>query len=270
MTPATEPQGPGLARFQQQQVLDRHLRDGRALADALRIGPADRVLELGCGTGLLAEALGRRVAPAGEVLGLDPLPLRVQIAHQHVQHPLVRFQIGRPDDLGRFPDGRFSAILAVNQARHWADPVAVMQACCRLLAPGGRLGLVDTAAEPEHPVRAVQRQVLALPLYAQGVIPEAARERPPTATGWEEDLLKAGFDAVDVRAQPAPVLHGSPEAAIEYVQAAAWGEFLDFLPAHLRALARADVVSRLRVRLQSEGALRHDGVRLLAIAVRRH
>ncbi len=270
MTSVTEPdRGPNLARYQQQRVLDRHLRDGRALADALRVGPGDRVLDLGCSTGLLTESLGDRVVPGGEVLGLDPLPLRVQMAHQHCSHPLVRFQIGRADDLSRFPDGSFTAVLAVNQARRWLDPLSVMRSCLRLLAPGGRLGLVDAAAEPEHPVREVQRQVLAQPLYAGIPVPIEAQESLPSAEQWERDLAAAGFDAVDVRAQPDPVQLGSPEAAIEFVQAAAPGEFLDFLPTHLRALARADVVSRLSARVQSEGVLHHEGMRLMAIAVRR-
>ncbi len=270
MTSVTESgDGPNRARYQQQRALDRHLRDGRALADTLRIGPGDRVLDLGCSTGLLTERLGDRVAPAGEVLGLDPWPLRVQMAHQHCDHPLVRFQIGRAEDLSRFPDGRFSAILAVNQARRWREPQAVMRSCLRLLTPGGRLGLVEAAAEPGHPVREVQAQVLAQSVYAGISVPLEDQEGLPTATQWERDLRAAGFDALEVSTQADPVQFGSPEAAIEFVQASARGEFLEFLPMHLRALARADVLSRLSARMQAEGALCHEGVRLMAVAVRR-
>src|ERR1051325_1988181 len=43
--------------------------------DALAITPGDRVLDLGCGTGVVTRAVARRVGPRGRVIGLDPSPV---------------------------------------------------------------------------------------------------------------------------------------------------------------------------------------------------
>ena len=56
------------------------LESGKRLAIDLGIGAGERVLDVGCGTGLLAEHVADLVGPEGRVLGIDPLPLRIEVA----------------------------------------------------------------------------------------------------------------------------------------------------------------------------------------------
>ncbi|MBX9716912.1 MAG: hypothetical protein K2X42_10000, partial [Burkholderiaceae bacterium] len=82
-------------------------------------------------------------------------------------------------------------------------------------------------------------------------------------------LPQAGFAAVQIEACPEMLLHATSEAALEHMQASAWGRLLMHLPAGLRAEARADIVRRLEA-LRGPDGIRHDAMQLVAIAVKRH
>jgi ubiquinone/menaquinone biosynthesis C-methylase UbiE len=58
----------------------RQLEHGKELITALNISSGERVLDIGAGTGHLAAYVGRIVGPSGLVVGIDPLPLRIEIA----------------------------------------------------------------------------------------------------------------------------------------------------------------------------------------------
>jgi len=63
------------------QVSVRQFNHGKVLIGALGIKPGERVLDVGCGTGRLGAYVAGLVAPAGSVVGVDPLPLRVALGH---------------------------------------------------------------------------------------------------------------------------------------------------------------------------------------------
>jgi arsenite methyltransferase len=63
--------------------LSQHqLTTGKMLVGELAIGPGDRVLKLGCGTGQLSEFLARIVGLNGEVVGIDPVGRWIDAAHR--------------------------------------------------------------------------------------------------------------------------------------------------------------------------------------------
>jgi ubiquinone/menaquinone biosynthesis C-methylase UbiE len=104
------------------------------------------VLDVGCGTGLLGRYVAERVGPEGLVIGLDPLPSRVEVARRHVAaHFQVR--VGRAEDLSEFPEGRFDRVY-LNSVLHWLpdQPLALREAA-RVLKAGGRLGICTASKE---------------------------------------------------------------------------------------------------------------------------
>jgi arsenite methyltransferase len=257
---------PSLAPHYERIVIDRQLKAGRTLAAVMGIGRGHRVLELGCGTGLLSEHLARRVGHEGEVLGLDPMPLRVQIAHQKSGRNL-RFQVGdaaQPAQLARFGAGSFDAIVANGVLPSWPDAPASLAECWRLLAPGGRLGLVTPAADHPHPARVVQARVLAQVPYLPHPLPLEARDHPLDEAQLRAALRAAEFDELLLEAQHEVVLHASGRGAIEFMQASAWGRFLMHLPEALRASAHAEILAGLDALRGPEG-IRFEAVTLVAI-----
>ena len=73
---------PELAQEYDRISAERQFRGGQALIRELELAPGEALLDRGCGTGLLAECAAGLVGPAGAVVGVDPLPPRVELARR--------------------------------------------------------------------------------------------------------------------------------------------------------------------------------------------
>ncbi|MFD9940816.1 class I SAM-dependent methyltransferase [Nonomuraea sp. NPDC059023] len=105
---------------------------GAPLVDLLDPQPGERVLDLGCGTGVLTAEIALRGA---HVLGIDGSPAMIEKAL--AQYPGIDFIVGDGHDfnVAQAYDAVFS-----NAALHWMsrDPGAVISSVREALAPGGR------------------------------------------------------------------------------------------------------------------------------------
>ena len=98
-----------------------------------RFGRGVRVLDIGCGAGLAAEALARR---GHEVLGIDAAGDVIAAARAHAagQELAVRYETAAPEELG--PE-TFEVVTALEVVEHVADLRAFMGMASRLTRPGG-------------------------------------------------------------------------------------------------------------------------------------
>ena len=118
------------------------------------IEPGQTVLEIGTGTGSVL-LLVARVAPDATVIGLDPDPEALAVAGRKLRRAGVpaRLDRGYADRLP-YPDGSVDRVLSSFMLHHLQPDAqqAALREVRRVLAPGGRLHLVDFDGAPSGPV----------------------------------------------------------------------------------------------------------------------
>jgi 2-polyprenyl-6-hydroxyphenyl methylase/3-demethylubiquinone-9 3-methyltransferase len=96
-----------------------------------------RVLDVGCGGGILSDAMARRGA---EVLGIDLAGKALKVAQLHAleaQTPNVSYREVSVEALAAEQPGRFDAVTCMEMLEHVPDPASVVRACADLVKPGG-------------------------------------------------------------------------------------------------------------------------------------
>ena len=122
--------------------LHQEISDRTADLALAQVAAPRRVLDVGCGTGYLLRQLAARAPDAVELAGLDAAAEMVRVARESTDDPRARFQVGTAEHLPE-PDGAFDLVVSTTSFDHWADQQAGLRECARVLAPGGRLVLVD-------------------------------------------------------------------------------------------------------------------------------
>ncbi len=116
---------------------------GRAAELAVSVAATPRrVLDVGCGTGYLLRMLAARYPQAVELAGIDAAPAMILAARQGADDPRLRFTVGTAERLP-WPDDAFDLVVSTTSFDHWADQLAGLRECARVLAPGGHLVLAD-------------------------------------------------------------------------------------------------------------------------------
>lgn len=103
-----------------------------ALAD---LRPGECVLDLACGTGVLARAAANLVGATGAVVGLDPDPGMLAVAALNARE--VEWQSGVAESLP-FDDGTFDAVVSQFGLMFFGDPLRALREVRRVLRPHGR------------------------------------------------------------------------------------------------------------------------------------
>jgi SAM-dependent methyltransferase len=106
------------------------------VADAAQVRPGQRVLDVACGTGILARAVAARAGPGGHVAGLDPSPGMLAVAKQMA--PDIEWRQGVAESLP-FPDGSFGVVVSQFGLMFFEDRRRALGEMLRALAPEGRL-----------------------------------------------------------------------------------------------------------------------------------
>ncbi len=119
----------------------------RAVELALEKGP-QRILDLATGTGDLAFLLKER-APQAEVVGVDFAPPMLEQAQKKAQARGLSVAFLEADALALpFPEGSFHAVTVAFGFRNFADYRRALEEIHRVLAPGGRLVLLEFPPPP--------------------------------------------------------------------------------------------------------------------------
>ncbi|HKU38251.1 MAG TPA: methyltransferase domain-containing protein [Polyangiales bacterium] len=214
------------------------LKHGIELVAALGVKAGERVLDVGCGTGRLGEHVARLVEPDGAAFGIDPLPLRIEIAAR--KHPRFHARVGRAEDLSDFADAQFDVVFA-NSVFHWVeDPLRALREAYRVLAPGGRIGVNSADAERPHQSAVLFRDAL----IAAGIAgaQQVNTHGPPrrlSADRLRSLLTAAGFHDLRIERQVAVDEVSGVDEYIAWMKSSTFGNFLLDLSSTEQERARA-------------------------------
>ena len=96
-----------------------------------------RVVDVGCGGGILADAMSRKGA---QVLGIDLATKPLKVAQLHAMEagtPSVEYREVAAEDLAAEQSGSFDAVTCMEMLEHVPDPSSVVRACATMVKPGG-------------------------------------------------------------------------------------------------------------------------------------
>ena len=182
-----DPEGPQKALHAMNPVRLAYVTGRTTLRDA-------RVLDVGCGGGLLSEALAGEGAVV-TAIDLSPELLKVARLHGLETGVSVDYRQQPVEALATEAPGSFDAVTCMEMLEHVPDPAAIIRACAELLRPGGRLYLSTLNRTPAAFALAIVGAEYIARLLPKGTHRYRDFIRPSELAGWLRD---AGLQLEDV------------------------------------------------------------------------
>jgi 2-polyprenyl-6-hydroxyphenyl methylase/3-demethylubiquinone-9 3-methyltransferase len=142
-----------------------------------------RVVDVGCGGGILAEAMAARGA---HVVGIDLAEGPLEIARLHALESGVEvdYRATSAEALADLEPGGFDVVTCMELLEHVPDPGSTLAACARLVRPGGHVFLSTLNRTPEAYLLAVVAAEYVLGLLPRGTHDYARFIRPSELGRW--------------------------------------------------------------------------------------
>ncbi|MGH2532326.1 MAG: methyltransferase domain-containing protein [Thermomicrobiales bacterium] len=124
--------------------------------------PGERLLDVACGTGIVARLATPRVGPTGAVVGVDPNPgmLAVARAVAATEGAAIDWREGRGEALP-VEDAAFDLVCCQQGLQFFQDRAAGLREMRRTLVPGGRVAVSVGQGVERHPVHAALDEIVA-------------------------------------------------------------------------------------------------------------
>ena len=150
-----------------------------------------RVLDVGCGGGILADAMARKGA---DVLGIDLAEKSLKVAQLHALEAgtsQITYRLVAAEALAAEMPDHFDVVTCMEMLEHVPDPASVVQACAQLAKPGGWVFFSTINRNPKSFLMAILGAEYVLNLVPRGTHEYARLLRPSELARFCRD---AGLD----------------------------------------------------------------------------
>lgn len=215
---------------------DKQFEHGKLLIADLALKQGDHVLDVGAGTGCLVNHVAEIVGVSGSVTGVDPLPLRIEIAkRKSANKPNLRFEVAGAENLSLFEDNHFDAVY-LNSVFHWLpDKKTALSEIGRVLKPDGRLAISAASKERPHSFQALVWQVLEQEPFRKFSHHKLDAPLYKLDINQTNNLLtEAGFKIRSSEIKTFIDYFDAPHTVIDFSESSSFGNFLSGLPENIR------------------------------------
>jgi len=157
--------------------------------------PGKSIVDVGCGGGILAEAMSRAGA---RVTGIDlaEKPLKVAQLHLLESQLDIEYRLTSAEQLAAERPGAYEVVTCMELLEHVPDPASTVAACARLARPGGRVVFSTLNRNPKAYLYAVIGAEYVLKLLPRGTHDYARFVKPSELARWCRD---AGLRTIQIK-----------------------------------------------------------------------
>jgi ubiquinone/menaquinone biosynthesis C-methylase UbiE len=191
-------------------IVDIFLRDySRRLVDVAAIKPGDRVLDVGCGTGVLTRLVANKIGSAGQVVGFDlnaGMLARARASGETAT--AIEWRLGNATEMP-FADATFDCVICQHGLQFIPNKAAAVSEMHRVLADRGRIVISVWRAIEHCPWQAAIADAVERNIGSE----QAAQIRSAFSFGDADQLqqiiVAAGFRGVEIRIERETIRHAS-------------------------------------------------------------
>lgn len=154
-----------------------------------------RLLDIGCGGGILSEAMAQRGANV-TAIDLGEAPLAVARLHLLESGLDIRYERAAAEEYAAQHPGSFDIVTCLEMLEHVPDPAAIIAACHRLLKPGGHLFVSTINRNPKAWLFAVVGAEYVLRMLPRGTHDYRKFIKPSELAGWGRS---SGFELGELK-----------------------------------------------------------------------
>lgn len=160
-----------------------------------RVGLAEKkVLDVGCGGGILAESMAQSGA---DVLGIDMGKAPLSVAKLHAMEAEIDLEYRQVtvEELAEEMPGQFDAVTCMEMLEHVPDPASIIRACYKLVKPGGDVFMSTLNRNPKSFMFAVVGAEYILQMLPKGTHDYKKFIKPSELSSWSR---AAGLELKDI------------------------------------------------------------------------
>lgn len=238
------------------KVSNSQFEHGKLLVEELDIKKGDYILDVGCGTGRLAEYIAEIIGNTGHIYSIDPAEYRIQVAQKKIKDknlPNISFEVGSGEDLSDFKDSSFDTVI-MNVVFGWiTDKKTTLAEVYRVLKPNGLMGITTSSKGLPGPLMVITDELLKREPYASQVDHNIDSGKSITTDRLLQLLIDAGFSDINLKLRRTSIHYRNSSDLIEFTEASHFGNYLDHVPLYLRDAYRSEYITELEKRQTAKG-----------------